>query len=97
VSLGRCYRGRLAPSPSGLLHVGHAHTFWIAAQRAAQEQGTLIFRNEDLDPQRSRAEFAQAMIEDLHWLGIRWHEGPDCGGAHAPYAQSVRRSLYLDA
>jgi glutamyl/glutaminyl-tRNA synthetase len=97
VILRKTYRGRLAPSPSGLLHVGHAHTFWIAAQRAAQEQGTLVFRNEDLDPQRSRAEFAQAMIEDLHWLGIRWHEGPDCGGRHAPYAQSERRSLYLDA
>ena len=90
------YRGRLAPSPTGLLHVGHARTFWIAAQRAAENNGTLILRNEDLDPQRSRPEFVQAMIEDLRWLGIHWSEGPDCGGPHAPYAQSQRRVHYLE-
>jgi glutamyl-tRNA synthetase len=91
------YRGRLAPSPTGLLHIGHARTFWVAAQRATERQGTLILRNEDLDPQRSRPEFAVAMIEDLHWLGIRWSEGPDCGGQYGPYAQSERRHFYLDA
>ena len=91
------YRGRLAPSPTGLLHIGHARTFWIAAQRAIENQGALILRNEDLDPQRSRAEFAHAMIEDLRWLGIRWSEGPDCGGAYGPYAQSERRAHYLEA
>ena len=91
------YRGRLAPSPTGLLHIGHARTFWIAAQRAREQQGTLILRNEDLDPQRSRPEFAQAMIEDLRWLGIRWAEGPDCGGPFASYSQSERRAHYLDA
>jgi glutamyl/glutaminyl-tRNA synthetase len=91
------YRGRLAPSPTGLLHLGHAQTFWTAAERAARHGGTLILRNEDLDPQRSRPEFASAMIEDLRWLGLRWNEGPDCGGPHAPYSQSQRRSLYLEA
>ncbi len=91
------YRGRLAPSPTGLLHVGHARTFWIAARRAIENQGALILRNEDLDPQRSRAEFARAMIEDLRWLGIRWSEGPDCCGAFGPYAQSERRAHYLEA
>lgn len=91
------YRGRLAPSPTGLLHIGHARTFWIAAQRAKDRAGTLILRNEDLDPQRSRPEFAQAMIEDLRWLGIQWTEGPDCGGPNAPYSQSERRGHYLDA
>ncbi len=59
------YRGRLAPSPTGLLHAGHACTFWTAYQRALEHNGTLIFRNEDLDPQRSKPEFATAMIEDL--------------------------------
>lgn len=91
------YRGRLAPSPTGLLHIGHACTFWTAYQRALAHRGTLILRNEDLDPQRSKAEFAQAMIEDLHWLGIGWQEGPDLGGPFAPYQQSRRLELYLDA
>ena len=95
-SRGR-YRGRLAPSPTGLLHVGHARTFWIAAQRAIENRGTLILRNEDLDPQRSRPEFARAMVEDLRWLGIRWSEGPDCGGPYGPYSQSERRAHYLEA
>jgi glutamyl-tRNA synthetase len=54
-------------------------------------------RNEDLDPQRSRAKFARAMIEDLHWLGIRWAEGPDCGGPYGPYLQSERRTQYEKA
>src|SRR5437660_12774570 len=77
--------------------MGHARTFWIAAQRAIENQGTLILRNEDLDPQRSRAEFARAMIEDLRWLGIHWSEGPDCGGECCPYAQRERRGDYLEA
>ncbi len=59
--------------------------------------GTLVFRNEDLDPQRSKAKFAQAMIEDLRWLGLRWQEGPDVGGPFAPYEQSRRREFYLAA
>jgi glutamyl/glutaminyl-tRNA synthetase len=96
-SLGPRYRGRLAPSPTGLLHVGHARTFWIAAQRAIQNHGTLILRNEDLDPQRSRSEFVRAMMEDLRWLGIHWSEGPDGGGPYGPYSQSERRTHYLEA
>jgi len=91
------YRGRLAPSPTGLLHLGHARTFWIAAQRAIANRGILVLRNEDLDPQRSRPEFARAMIEDLRWLGIRWSEGPNCGGPYGPYSQSERRAHYLRA
>jgi glutamyl/glutaminyl-tRNA synthetase len=91
------YRGRLAPSPTGLLHLGHARTFWTAAQRAAEHCGQLIFRNEDLDSQRCRPEFVQAMLEDLRWLGIDWVEGPDCGGPLGPYAQSERRGYYIEA
>jgi glutamyl-tRNA synthetase len=91
------YRGRLAPSPTGLLHLGHARTFWIAAKRARERNGSLILRNEDLDPQRCQAEFATAMFEDLRWLGITWSEGPDCGGPRGPYAQSERREHYLAA
>lgn len=91
------YRGRLAPSPSGLLHLGHARTFWTAYERACAHRGVLVLRNEDLDPQRSRPEFASAMIEDLSWLGISWDEGPDVGGPFAPYTQSRRREHYLAA
>ncbi|MFB3813915.1 MAG: tRNA glutamyl-Q(34) synthetase GluQRS [Terriglobales bacterium] len=91
------YRGRLAPSPTGLLHLGHACTFWTAWRRAVEHNGALVLRNEDLDPQRSRLEFARAMFEDLRWLGIRWSEGPDVGGPYAPYAQSERRGFYVEA
>ena len=91
------YRGRLAPSPTGHLHLGHARTFWIAYERARDAGGVLVLRNEDLDPARSRAEFADAMLEDLRWLGIGWQEGPDVGGPFAPYTQSERRAHYLEA
>lgn len=91
------YRGRLAPSPTGHLHLGHARTFWTAYARARAAGGVLLLRDEDLDPARSRAEFAAAMLEDLRWLGIEWDEGPDVGGAYAPYTQSERRGLYLGA
>ena len=83
------YRGRLAPSPTGWLHLGHARTFWIAQQRAEAASGTLILRNDDLDRARCRAEFVAAMIEDMQWFGLRWSEGP--------YHQSERLPLYLEA
>lgn len=83
------YRGRLAPSPTGYLHLGHARTFWIAQQRARATGGVLVLRNEDLDQQRSRPEFVAAMYEDLRWLGLEWQEGP--------YSQSERRDVYLAA
>ena len=54
-------------------------------------------RNEDLDPQRSRAEFVRAMMEDLRWLGIDWSEGPDVDGPYGSYSQSERRAHYLEA
>ena len=96
------YRGRLAPSPTGLLHVGHARTFWTAYTRARDAGGTLILRMDDLDAERSKPEFAEAAIEDLRWLGIRWQEGPDKisldkstgGGPCGPYIQSRRYNLY---
>jgi len=69
----------------------------MAWQRARQAGGQLILRNEDLDPQRSKPEFVEAFMEDLRWLGLDWDEGPDIGGPHAPYAQSVRTQLYREA
>ena len=53
------YRGRLAPSPTGYLHVGHARTFWTAFQHAREAGGTLVMRMEDLDPDRSRSAYAE--------------------------------------
>ena len=91
------YRGRLAPSPTGFLHRGHARTFWVAQQRAEVAGGALILRNDDLDRTRCRAEYVAAMFEDMRWLGLRWSEGPDVGGPHAPYTQSERMPLYRAA
>jgi glutamyl/glutaminyl-tRNA synthetase len=101
------YRGRLAPSPTGYLHLGHARTFWTAYERAKAAGGALVLRIEDLDPDRSRQAYAEAACEDLRWLGIRWQEGPGREGFHldgqkndgpfAPYLQSQRHSSYLAA
>jgi glutamyl-tRNA synthetase len=91
------YRGRLAPSPTGLLHLGHARTFWTTYERARDAEGVLILRDEDLDTQRARADYAAAMLEDLRWLGIAWQEGPDVDGAFGPYRQSERYGLYREA
>lgn len=91
------YRGRLAPSPTGYLHLGHARTFWFAAERARAAKGTLLLRNEDLDRARCRPEFVAAMLEDLRWLGLDWTEGPDRGGHYGPYDQSARLELYRAA
>ena len=91
------YRGRIAPSPTGYLHLGHATTFYRAQERAREANGTLVLRIEDLDPARCRTEFDDAIIEDLRWFGLRWDEGPDLGGPFAPYRQSERLSLYRKA
>jgi glutamyl/glutaminyl-tRNA synthetase len=91
------YRGRIAPSPTGYLHLGHARTFWMAQQRAREHGGVLVLRNEDLDPARSRPEFVRAMMEDLRWFGFEWEEGPDVGGPFAPYNQSERIHHYRAA
>jgi len=91
------YRGRLAPSPTGYLHLGHAKTFWTAQERARQNGGELILRNEDLDRARCKPEFVAAMYEDLRWFGFSWSEGPDIGGSFAPYDQSKRMNFYSDA
>jgi glutamyl/glutaminyl-tRNA synthetase len=91
------YRGRLAPSPTGLLHLGHARTFWIAHQRARAAGGVVVLRNDDLDRSRVKAEFVQAFFDDLRWLGLRWEEGPDLGGPFAPYNQSERPAYYREA
>jgi glutamyl-tRNA synthetase len=96
-SENKFYRGRLAPSPTGFLHLGHARTFWMAQERARAHTGILVLRSEDLDRARCRAEYATAMIEDLRWFGFEWQEGPDVGGRHGPYQQSQRLEHYQAA
>ena len=93
----KTYRGRLAPSPTGYLHLGHAMTFWCAQERARENNGVLVLRIEDLDPERCRPELRDAMLDDLRWFGLQWDEGPDVGGTFAPYLQSERRNLYCEA
>ena len=87
-------RGRLAPTPTGFLHVGHARTFAAAAERAGS--AGLVLRIDDLDGPRCREAFVEAAIEDLRWLGLTWSEGPDVGGPHGPYRQGKRGGWYLD-
>jgi len=91
---GAACRGRIAPTPSGWLHLGHAATFQTAWQRVRTAGGTLLYRTEDLDPQRCRPEYIAGAMEDLRWLELDWDEGPDCGGPHAPYRQSKRLPFY---
>jgi glutamyl/glutaminyl-tRNA synthetase len=67
------YIGLLAPSPTGLLHLGHVATFHTAHQRAQAANGNLLLRIEDLDTQRSKSHFTESILEDLTWLGISWH------------------------
>ncbi len=85
--MSNIYRGRLAPTPTGLLHAGHAATFRTAHERARGAGGRLVLRIEDLDAARCRPEFTAACIEDLRWLGLAWDEGP--------FHQSKRRATFL--
>ena len=83
------YRGRIAPTPTGQLHLGHARTFWIAHERCKEANGTLLYRNEDLDAERCKEEYQKAAIEDCRWLGIEW--------AGDTINQSTRTEYYHEA
>lgn len=92
-------RCRIAPSPSGFLHIGTAKMAlfnWLLARKTG---GTFVLRLEDTDADRTEEEFVQAMCEGFHWLGIHWDEGPEFGdeparGDYGPYRQSERRELH---
>ncbi len=86
-------RVRFAPSPTGSLHVGNAHTALFNWLYARHHQGTFVLRIEDTDEVRSTAESLSAIYEGLRWLGMDWDEGPDVGGPHQPYIQSERLAL----
>jgi glutamyl-tRNA synthetase len=87
-------RLRMAPSPTGLFHIGNARVFlfnWIVAK---QQKGKLILRIEDTDKERSKIEYENDIIESLKWLGIDWDEGIDIGGEFGSYRQSERKEIY---
>lgn len=89
-------KGRLAPSPSGVLHLGNLASSLLAWLDVRSRGGRLIFRLEDLDPERSYTDYALGMINDLHYLGIDWDEGWS-GLSGSGFAQSERTGLYQDA
>ncbi len=89
-------RTRFAPSPTGNLHVGGAHTALFAWLFARHEGGTFVLRIEDTDEVRSTEQSLAAIYDGLRWLGIDWDEGPDVGGPHAPYIQSERLDIYRE-
>lgn len=103
-------RGRLAPSPTGFLHLGNAWALWAAWLAARSAGGEVVLRLEDVDPDRSREEYAEALVRDLAWLGLDWDygpgantpggEGPDVrkpGGGESLFKQSCRGSAYAEA
>jgi glutamyl-tRNA synthetase len=95
-------RVRIAPSPTGPLHIGTARTALFNYLYARHVGGTFILRLEDTDLARSTAEFERDILEHLHWLGLEWDEGPAAGGlaergAHGPYRQMARLPLYAEA
>ncbi len=96
-SVAPSYVGRLAPSPTGALHLGNARTFLIAWLRARTAGGRLILRLEDLDHPKVKREHVRQVFDDLRWLGLDWDEGPDVGGHHGPYVQLERLALYRGA
>ena len=94
-------RVRMAPSPTGPLHIGTARTSLYNYLAARHAGGTYVLRIEDTDAARSTVEFERDIIDNLHWLGITWDEGPqvaggDDVGAYGPYRQSQRFDRYAE-
>jgi glutamyl-tRNA synthetase len=95
-------RVRIAPSPTGMFHLGTARTALFNLLVARHAGGTFIFRLEDTDRARSTEAYELDILEGMHWLGIRWDEGPGIGdeperGAYGPYRQMQRLDLYAGA
>ena len=86
--------GRFAPSPSGYMHMGNLLAMLLAWLDCRSSGGEMVFRMEDLDPARSKTVFAEAMADDLRWLGLDWDRG---WPGEAGYAQSGRTAIYEDA
>jgi nondiscriminating glutamyl-tRNA synthetase len=89
-------RVRFAPSPTGQLHVGNARTALYNWLFARHNGGDFLLRIEDTDVERSEVRYETQLMDDLHWLGLQWDEGPDTGGPHGPYRQSERLDIYRE-
>ena len=87
-------RVRIAPSPTGDAHVGHARTALYDYLFAKQSGGTFVLRIDDTDTARNTATSEEGVYRGLRWLGLEWDEGPDKGGAYGPYRQSERLDIY---
>jgi len=87
-------RVRIAPSPTGFLHIGTARVALFNYLFAKKYEGVFILRIEDTDPERSKPEYEKDILEGLKWLGIEWSEGPDIDGPYGPYRQNKRKEIY---
>jgi len=87
-------RTRIAPAPSGDLHVGNVRTALFSWAFARRHHGRFLLRIEDTDASRATEEGYHAAQDILSWLGLDWDEGPGIGGPYAPYRQSERREIY---
>jgi len=83
----------MAPSPTGFVHLGSARTALFDSLYARRHSGVFVLRVEDTDEARNQPEFEAAIFDGLHWLGLRWDEGPDVGGPHAHDARPARPDL----
>ena len=86
--------GRFAPSPSGRIHLGNILCCLLAWLSVRQKDGRVLLRIEDLDTARCPRRYSRQMLEDLHWLGLDWDEGPEAGGPQESYYQSERTAVY---
>jgi nondiscriminating glutamyl-tRNA synthetase len=94
--MSNAMRTRFAPSPTGRLHLGNVRTALFNFLLARATGGSFLLRVEDTDAGRSSEAAADAILEDLRWLGLNWDEGPDTGGSAGPYRQSERSAIYAE-
>ena len=87
---------RIAPSPTGYLHIGNARTALFNWLYARANNGKFVVRIDDTDTARSSEEYMQDIVENFKWLGIDWDEGIEVGGPHGEYKQSLRFERYRD-
>ena len=90
-------RVRMAPSPTGDIHIGNARTALMNYLMARQSGGTFILRVEDTDRERSDTQKEAGIYDGLRWLSLDWDEGPNVGGPYGPYRQSERHDVHREA